>query len=69
METFNPDTLKLVKLVHLIPFFTSLYAKDAECGLFFRVKNINFDVFWLILIIGAVGQVLRLGHLHGNFQT
>ena len=68
METIKPNTLKLGKLVYLIPFFT-LYATDAECGLFFGAKNINFDVFWLILRIGSVGYIFCLGHLHGNYQT
>ena len=54
MDTIKPFTLKLGELVHPIPFFT-LYAKDAECGPFLSVKNINFYVFCLILTIGGVG--------------
>ena len=54
METIKPNTLKLGKLVYLISFFT-LYAKDAECGLFLGVKKYNFDIFWFILRIGGVG--------------
>ena len=58
METIKPNTLKLGKPVHLIPFFT-LYAKDAEYSKFFGVKQNIFDVFWLISRNGSVGYVFR----------
>ena len=50
-------------------YLLSIFPSTQLLELHFWVKNNNFDVFWLILRIGGIGYVMRLGHLHENYQA